>query len=49
MAVIKVKCRYCRQDRVVKNGKAPNGSQRFYCEDCQRSFQVEYHSIMSQW
>lgn len=25
MAIIKVRCRYCQQAAVVKNGKAPNG------------------------
>ncbi|WP_436298264.1 IS1/IS1595 family N-terminal zinc-binding domain-containing protein [unidentified bacterial endosymbiont] len=40
---MQVKCRYCRQERVVKNGKAPNGSQRFYYQGCQRSFPVKYH------
>lgn len=43
MAVIEVKGRYCGQGKVVKNGKAPNGLQRFHCRSCRRYFQVEYH------
>lgn len=30
MAVIEVNCRYSEQETVVKNGKAPNGLQRFH-------------------
>ena len=42
MAVIAVRCRYCDLSTVIKNGKAPNGLQRFHCLTCRRSFQLEY-------
>jgi transposase-like protein len=42
MAFIEVQCRYCGQGKVVKNGKAPNGLQRFHCQACRRYFPVEY-------
>jgi transposase-like protein len=43
MAVIEVRCRYCGLETVIKNGKAPNGLQRFHCRSCRKSFQLEYH------
>ena len=42
MAVIEVRCRYCGLETVIKNGKAPNGLQRFHCRSCRKSFQLEY-------
>ena len=43
MAVICVKCPQCQQHQgVSKNGKAPTGIQRFLCNGCHHSFQLEY-------
>ncbi|GAA4649659.1 hypothetical protein GCM10023116_19370 [Kistimonas scapharcae] len=43
MAVIQVACAQCQQtDRVVKNGKAETGNQRYLCRNCKHSFQLEY-------
>ncbi|PJE79245.1 hypothetical protein CI610_01792 [invertebrate metagenome] len=44
MAVIEVTCTHCGLTKgVVKNGKAPSGSQRYFCRHCRTSFQLEYH------
>ncbi|PJE77425.1 hypothetical protein CI610_03653 [invertebrate metagenome] len=44
MAVIEVACTHCGLTKsVVKNGKAPSGSQRYFCRHCRTSFQLEYH------
>ena len=43
MAVIQVACVHCSStDRIVKNGKAPSGIQRFLCHNCKQSFQLEF-------
>ncbi len=43
MASIEVTCRKCKKtDAVIRNGKAPSGIQRFYCQGCRHSFQLEY-------
>ncbi|MEW9891713.1 MAG: IS1 family transposase [Candidatus Symbiodolus clandestinus] len=34
MAEVLVECCYCGLDKVAKNGKAPNGLQRFRCCSC---------------
>ncbi len=43
MASIEVTCRKCKESQgVIRNGKAPTDIQRFYCQDCQYSFQLKY-------
>ncbi|MEW9890156.1 MAG: IS1 family transposase [Candidatus Symbiodolus clandestinus] len=42
MAEVLIECCYCEQNKVVKNGKAPNGLQRFRGCSCQRYFQLNY-------
>lgn len=42
MAVIVVNCRYCEQEKVVKNGTAPNGLQHFHRQACRWYFSIEY-------
>ena len=42
LAVIEVKCRYCSEATVVKNGLSPNGTQRYRCRSCGRCFQLNY-------
>lgn len=39
---IEVACSHCNCKDVCKNGKRPNGVQRWYCNDCKRSFQITY-------
>ena len=36
MALINVKCPYCKSEQVVAYGKTPNGTKRFKCknEEC---------------
>ena len=43
MVTITVSCRYCdNQDAVRRKGLSSNGHQRYKCEDCKRSFQLDY-------
>ena len=35
-------CRYCQCKDLVKNGHSENGTQRYRCNGCRRSFQHEY-------
>ena len=45
MALINVKCPYCKSEQVVAYGKTPNGTKRFKCknEECSHIiFQIEY-------
>lgn len=32
-----VKCYHCDSENVKKNGKAPNGKQRYHCKNCNRA------------
>lgn len=36
MITITVQCPYCGSDRLVRNGHAPNGKQKYLCRACQR-------------
>ena len=40
-------CIYCEGEHIVKNGKRKDGTQRYICRDCGRSFIPATHSIMS--
>lgn len=42
-----VACIYCEGGHVVRNGHRPDGTQRFICRDCKRSFIPTSHSITS--
>ena len=39
---IKILCRYCGKDDLVKNGHSENGTQCYRCNHCKKSFQTEY-------
>ena len=39
---IQLDCPYCECDDLVKNGHSENGTQRYRCNACRRSFQWEY-------
>lgn len=39
---IKILCRYCGKDDLVKNGHSENGTQRYRCNHCKKTFQTEY-------
>jgi transposase len=39
---IHLDCPYCQSDDLVKNGHSENGTQRYRCNACKRSFQWEY-------
>jgi transposase-like protein len=32
-----IKCYHCGSENLKKNGKAPNGKQRYHCKDCGRA------------
>ena len=40
-------CLYCKGDHVVRNGKRKDGTQRFLCRDCGKSFIPGSHSVTS--
>jgi transposase-like protein len=31
-----ITCYHCESENIVKNGKAPNGKQKYLCRDCAR-------------
>ena len=35
-------CVHCASKDLVKNGKSPNGTQRWRCNSCKRNFRLEY-------
>jgi transposase-like protein len=37
-----VKCIYCSGFNLVKNGHSENGTQRWFCNECGKSFQLDY-------
>ncbi len=37
-----IKCRYCKNTDLVKNGHSENGTQRYRCKACKKSFQQDY-------
>ena len=39
---IQLYCLHCHHDDLVKNGHSENGTQRYVCKGCGRSFQWEY-------
>jgi transposase-like protein len=36
MVTITLLCSYCGSDKLVRNGHAPNGKQRYLCQVCKR-------------
>ena len=43
MATIEVKCRFCNQaDDVKKHGKGSMKHQRYRCNQCNKTFQLDY-------
>ena len=39
---IEIKCRHCGAEDLVKNGRSENGTQRYRCNKCRKSFQHDY-------
>ena len=39
---VQIECPHCHHDDLVKNGHSENGTQRYRCKQCRRSFQWEY-------
>ena len=39
---IQIECPFCQSDDLVKNGHSENGTQRYRCHACRKSFQWEY-------
>ena len=37
-----VTCIHCESDDLVKNGHSENNTQRWQCNNCKKSFQLEY-------
>ena len=35
-------CLFCKEDDLVKNGHDKSGTQRWRCNKCKKSFQLEY-------
>lgn len=36
MVTVIVHCPHCRSDALVRNGRSPNGKQKYLCRGCQR-------------
>ena len=34
MVIKIISCYHCGSENIVKNGKAPNGKQKYHCKDC---------------
>ncbi len=37
MITTTLECRHCKSTKLVRDGRTPNGKQRYWCHDCQRS------------
>ena len=37
-----IRCPHCNGTDLQKNGKSPNGTQRWYCKACKKYFRLEY-------
>jgi transposase len=37
-----IQCVHCKGTNLVKNGHSENGTQRWRCHECARSFQLDY-------
>ena len=40
-----MECRPCTSPRIHKHGKAPNGSQRYFCPQCQQTFNERFDTL----
>ena len=40
--LLHVTCRYCESEDLIKNGHSENGTQRYRCNACHKSFQLSY-------
>ena len=36
-------CPHCSKNDLLKNGRSPNGTQRWRCKQCKKSFRFSYH------
>ena len=34
--MVKLKCRHCQSENIVRNGKTENSKQRYLCNDCKK-------------
>jgi transposase-like protein len=39
---LSIKCIHCEDSNLVKNGHSENGTQRWRCNACKKSFQLDY-------
>ena len=37
-----ITCIYCKSSNLVKNGHSENRTQRWLCNECEKSFQLDY-------
>ena len=37
-----IRCRYCQSENLSKNGHRKNGAQRWRCNQCGKTFQLDY-------
>jgi transposase-like protein len=37
MVTVTLLCPNCKSDKLVRNGCAPNGKQRYFCRECKKS------------
>jgi transposase-like protein len=37
-----IQCSHCLSSDLQKNGHSENGTQRWFCNDCRKSFQLSY-------
>ena len=40
-----MECRLCGYSSTYKHGKAPNGSQRYFCPQCQQTFNERFDTL----
>ena len=40
-----MECRLCGHSSTYKHGKAPNGSQRYFCPQCQQTFNERFDTL----
>ena len=38
----RIHCPYCSDTDLQKNGKSPNGTQRWHCKSCKKYFRLSY-------
>jgi len=39
---IQIRCRHCGSGDLKKNGHSGNGTQRYFCNKCRKSFRIRY-------